>query len=248
MRVSKDLVMLRTEIAKLRTENAQRLDLIEHLLNKHITLNYMRLIVDYMTQNTLGAINSLNCPKGAETQLQCKGWLVNLQQTYIDELRRGKIGVSNEVLSKTIVTIENNAKSAADQNDQSCASCMNRLSETLKINSALVSGLDLLASPYSGSKEELEVVGNVDPAKLEAEVLNPVAHVVRLKIMLSVFRGNSRFADFAKCTSISGGHLTYHVKKLAEHGLVAKDSAREYRLTLKGIRILALLTQLGKEK
>jgi len=248
VRVSQDLIDVRKEIAKFKAETAQRLDMIEHLLNKHIRLNYTRLIVDYMTQHTTGMISSLDCPKGAKTEAECKGWLVNLQQPYIDKLRRGKTGESNKVLSEALIEVKNSGKSAEDQNDKACASCMKKVAKTFEINGSLLEDLNFLSSPFSGVKEELEVVNSVDPARLEAEVLNPVAHVARLKILLSVFRGNCRFADFAECTALSGGHLLYHVRKLVEHGFIAKDSARDYQLTRKGVRVLALLTQLGKEK
>ena len=248
MRVSQDLVDLRKEITKLKAETGQRLDMIEHLLNKHIRLNYERLIVDYMTQHTSGVISSLDCPKGTKAEAECKSWLVDLQQSYIDKLRKGRIGESNKIMSEALAEVRNCGKSAVDQNDKACASCMNKVAKTFETNGSLLGDLNLLSSPLTGVKEELEVVSGVDPARLEAEVLNPVAHVARLKIMLSVFRGNCRFADFAECTALSGGHLLYHVRKLVEHGFIAKDSAGGYQLTLKGVRVLALLTQLDKEK
>jgi len=247
MRVSKELIDLRTEIERLRTETTQRLDLIEHQLNKHITLNYMKIIVDYMTQNTISAIKALNCPKDTKAELQCKEWLVNLQNDYINKLRTGRIKESNTVLAQTLETLKNNAKSAVDENAQACAACLNKVSETVTINSSLLGDLNTLTSPLSATNGELNIVNNINPTKLQTEVLNPVAHSTRLKIMLSIFQGNSRFADFTKCTTLTGGHLLYHIKLLNKHGLIAKDPTREYRLTLKGIRTLALLTQLGKE-
>jgi len=248
VRVSQDLIDLRKEITKLKAETGQRLDMIEHLLNKHIRLNYERLIVDYMTRHTAEVMSSLDCPKGANAEAECKVWLANLQQSYVDKLRRGKIGESNNILSEALTQVRNCGKSAVDQDNKACALCMNKVAKTFETNGSLLGDLNFLSSPSLRVKEELEVVNGVDPARLEAEVLSPVAHVARLKIMLSVFRGDCRFADFAECTALSGGHLLYHVRKLIEHGLISKDSAGGYQLTLKGVRVLALLTQLGKEK
>ena len=248
MRVSKDLIDLRTEMEKLRTETTQRLDLIEHQLNKHVTLNYMKIIVDYMTQNTISAIKALNCPKDQKTELQCKEWLVNLQNNYINKLRTGKIQESNTALAQTLMALKNDAESAIKENSQDCATCLNKISETVTINSSFLGDLNTLTSPLHATSEELNIVSNIDPTKLETEILNPVAHSTRLKIMLSIFQGNSRFTDFAQRTNLAGGHLLYHIKLLNKHGLIAKDPTREYRLTLKGIRTLALLTQLGKEE
>jgi DNA-binding HxlR family transcriptional regulator len=248
VRVSKDLIDLKTEMEKLRIETTQRLDLIEHQLNKHVTLNYMKIIVDYMTQNTISAIKALNCPKDQKSELECKEWLVNLQNNYINKLRTGKIRESNTALTQTLEALKNDAKSAADQNSQACVTCLNKVSETVTINSAFLGDLNTLTSPLSATSEELNVIHNINPTKLETEILSPVAHSTRLKIMLSIFQGNSRFTDFTQCTNLAGGHLLYHIKLLSKHGLIAKDPTREYRLTLKGIRTLALLTQLGKEE
>jgi len=248
MRVSKNLIDLRTEMEKLRTETTQRLDLIEHQLNKHVTLNYMKIIVDYMTQNTVSAIKALNCPKDQKAELQCKEWLVNLQNNYINKLRTGKIQESNTALAQTLVALRNDAESAAKENSQACATCLNKISETVTINSSFLGDLNTLTSPLQANSGDLNIISNINPTKLETEILNPVAHSTRLKIMLSIFQGNSRFADFTQCTALTGGHLLYHIKLLDKHGLIAKDPTREYRLTLKGIRTLALLTQLGKEE
>jgi DNA-binding HxlR family transcriptional regulator len=232
---------------KLRTETTQRLDLIEHQLNKHVTLNYMKVIVDYMTQNTIGAIKALNCPKDKKTELDCKQWLVNLQDNYINKLRTGKIQESNTALTQTLVALKNDAETAIKENSN-CATCLNKISETVTINSAFLGDLNTLTSPLQTNSEDLNTVSNIDPTKLETEILNPVAHSTRLKIMLSIFQGNSRFADFTQTTNLTGGHLLYHIKLLDKHGLIAKDPTREYRLTLKGIRTLALLTQLSKQE
>jgi DNA-binding HxlR family transcriptional regulator len=248
MRVSKDLFDLKTEMEKLRTETTQRLDLIEHQLNKHVTLNYMKIIVDYMTQNTIGAIKALNCPKDQKSELECKQWLANLQNNYINKLRTGKIQESNTALAQTLEAIRNDAKTATEQNSQACATCLNKISETVTINSAFLGDLNTLTSPLSIDNDELTTIHNINPTKLETEILNPVAHATRLRIMLSIFQGNSRFNDFAQTTNLTGGHLLYHIKLLTKHGLIAKDPTREYRLTLKGIRTLALLTQLGKQE
>ncbi len=248
MRVSKDLIDLKTEMEKLRTETTQRLDLIEHQLNKHVTLNYMKIIVDYMTQNTIGAIKALNCPKDPKSEIECKQWLVNLQNNYINKLKAGKIQESNKALTQTLQTLKNDAETAIEENSQACATCMNKISETVTINSAFLGDLNTLTSPLSMDDEELNTIHNINPTKLETEILTPVAHSTRLKIMLSIFQGNSRFADFTQSTNLTGGHLLYHIKLLNKHGLIAKDPTREYRLTLKGIRTLALLTQLGKQE
>lgn len=248
MRTSQNLIDLRKDIARFKAETSQRLDMIEHLLNKHIRLNYTRLMVEFMAQQTAGMISSLDCPKDKNAEDECKNWLTSLQSPYTDSLKKGKIIESSKLLSQSLVEVRNYEKSATDKNDRTCVACMNKVKKTLEINNSLIQDLGLLSSPFPEVQKELEIVTSLNPSKLKTEVLDPIAHVVRLKIMLSVFGGNRRFTDFAQCTALNGGHLLYHVKRLVQNGLITKNSANEYQLTVKGVRVLALLTQLGREK
>jgi hypothetical protein len=244
---SEEIVNLRREIAGLKAETAQRLDIIEHLLNKHVRLNYTRLIVDFMIQQTTEIIKSLDCPRDPNAENECKNWLRTLQTSYIGKLREGKINESKKALSEALTEVTNYHLSAAEKNDRACIACMNKVAKALEINGSLIQELSFLSSPLPEIQEDLDVINNLDAASLQDKVLRPIAHVARLKIMLSVFHGRSRFNDFAESTKLSGGHLLYHVRKLTQYGFITRNTKSDYQLTSKGIRVLALLAQLDKE-
>jgi predicted transcriptional regulator len=87
----------------------------------------------------------------------------------------------------------------------------------------------------------------LDPVAMEQGILDPVAHRARLQVMLSIFRGENRFADFTAATGLKGGHLLYHINKLLEGGLVQQYESKDYVLTRKGLKTLVLLAQMGEE-
>ena len=247
MRMNKELADLKKEIAKFRNETNQRLDLIEHELNKYVALNYVRAIVDYMTDTTANFIKSLKCPENRQEELECKEEFMEAQQKYIDKLRLGKLSESNKALIETIDWAKEDEQRMLKKGKEACAICYRELIEMLTINKSLFDELQVLSEPSTQNKEKLEIISSIRPSELEETVLSPISHEARLQIMLSTFRGNGRFADFMVCTNLSGGHLLYHINKLIKHGFIQKFSSREYRLTKKGIKTLLLLAQLDKE-
>jgi len=247
MHVSKELAELKNELAKFRNETKQHLDLIEYGLNKQVSLNYIRAVIDYMSKTTNDLINSLDCPAEKQTELECKKYFVDIQQRYVDKLKTGRIAESNKALVEVLdLTAKEEKKMAEEQ--KPCAECHHRLGEVLAINKTLVDELQMLATPSVESRERLEVVNRINPTELKENILDPISHEARLRIMLSIFNGGGRFSDFIQSTGLNGGHLLYHVSKLIKCAFIQKCSSRDYMLTSKGIRTLLLLAQLSKER
>ena len=88
----------------------------------------------------------------------------------------------------------------------------------LEINGGLLSQLTMLQEPITSSLDEKSTVGSLDPVAMEQGILDPVAHRVRLQVMLNIFKGENRFADFTASTGFKGGHLLYQLNKLLEGG------------------------------
>lgn len=248
MHINKELMELKNEVAKFRSETKQRLDLIEHELNKHVALNYTRAIVDYMAHTTADFIKSLNCPENRKEELECKDEFIDMQLRYIDKLRAGRFSESNKELEEIIDFTKKEGDRMVNKNKEACATCFRKLEDTLTINRSLIDELQMLTAPSVQDEGKLEIVNNIKPSELQENILTPISHEVRLQIMLSAFKGDSRFANFVDSTNLSGGHLLYHINKLMEHGFIQKYSSRDYRLTKKGIKTLLLLAQLNKEK
>jgi len=247
MRLNKELAELKNEVAKFRNETDQRLDLIEHGLNKYVALNYVRAVVDYMSHTTTNFIKSLKCPENREEELECKEEFIEIQQKYIDKLRLGRLSESNKTLIETIDWAKQDEQRMLRKGKEACAICYRELIEMLKINKSLFDELQVLTEPSTQNEEKLEIISSIRPSELEENVLSPISHEARLQIMLSIFRGNGRFVDFIASTNLSGGHLLYHVNKLIKHGFAQKYSSKDYRLTKKGIKTLLLLAQMHKE-
>jgi predicted transcriptional regulator len=105
----------------------------------------------------------------------------------------------------------------------------------------------MLQEPLAPVSDERSTIGMLDPVAMEQGILDPVAHRARLQVMLSIFRGENRFADFTAATGLKGGHLLYHINKLLEGGLVQQYESKDYVLTRKGLKTLVLLAQMGEE-
>lgn len=248
MRRNKELVELKNEIARFRNETKQRLDLIEHELNKHIALNYIRTIVDYMAHTTNDFVKSLRCQENRQDELECKEEIMSAQQKYIDQLRMSNLSESNKALEDVIDITRHIEQRMLKKGKEACAACCQRQIEMLMINKSLLDELNALHAPSMQNEEKLEIVHNVKPSELDKNILTPISHEVRLQIMLSIFKGNNRFANFVESTGLSGGHLLYHINKLVKHGFIQQYSSKDYGLTKKGIKTLLLLAQLNKEK
>jgi hypothetical protein len=159
----------------------------------------------------------------------------------------GNLSESSKVL-KEIIEINDHAKEDMMKEGKNiCATCYQRQTEMLTTNKALLDELNALHLSTVQNEEKLEIINNIDPTELGNEILAPVSHEVRLQIMLSIFKGNNRFASFVESTGLSGGHLLYHINKLIQHRLIQQYSSKDYGLTRKGIKTMVLLAQITKE-
>jgi hypothetical protein len=248
MRVSKEIMELKREIIKLRRETNQRLDIIEHELNKHVALNYTHAIVEYMSRNMKDFIKSLKCQETPQEEQKCKEEILATQQEYLQQLRKGNLSKARQALAELVDLTERMKQKMTEKGKKICAMCCSQQIEMLTLNKSLIDDLNLLSKhSHILDEESLELVSNIDPLKLKEKVLNPISHEVRLKIMLCIFRGNGRFTHFIETTGLNGGHLLYHLNKLKEQGFIHQYSSKDYGLTKKGMKTLLLLAQLNNE-
>lgn len=248
MRISKEIMELKREIVKLRNETNQRLDIIEHELNKHIALNYTHAIVEYMSRNMKDFIKSLKCQETPQEERECKEEIMATQQEYLQQLRKGNLSKARQALVELIDLTERMKARMTEKGKKACAMCCSQQIEMLTLNKSLIDDLNLLSKhSHIWDDENLQLVANIDPLKLKEKVLNPISHEVRLKIILCIFRGNGRFTQFIETTGLNGGHLLYHLNKLKEHGFIHQHLSKDYELTKKGMKTLLLLAQLNKE-
>jgi len=66
MRLDEEISELRKEITQFRTETRQRLEGIENEVNKQVSLNYNRTIIDYVTEMSHDLVENLKCDRPDE--------------------------------------------------------------------------------------------------------------------------------------------------------------------------------------
>ena len=96
----------------------------------------------------------------------------------------------------------------------------------MRINGGLLNQLMMLQEPRSVVVDERSSISSLDAVAMEEGILDPVAHRARLQVMLSIFKGENRFADFTSATGLRGGHLLYHINKLLDSGLIQQYDRR----------------------
>ena len=247
LRLDDEIGALRKELQSFRVETRQRLELIESEVTKQVSLNYNRAIIDYLQGATLDFIDSLKCAKGGDDEAKCKQGIKEIQRKYLELLKAGRIRDSLGALREAIEISAKMERGLTSKGSAACAECMRKEAEFLEINGGLLSQLAMLQEPMAPQQDEKNTIGTLDPVAMEQGVLDPVAHRARLQVMLSIFRGENRFADFTAATGLRGGHLIYHINKLLDGGLIQQYESKDYVLTRKGLKTLVLLAQMGEE-
>ncbi len=246
MRLDKEIEEIKKAIAQFRTETKQRLELIENEVRKQLSSNYNRTIFDYLNKSTLDFIKCLNCQK-TEIKLACKEKMISIQQNYIDLLKNGNLSESMKALEEAVFFFSRRLEDMKGKENVGCAECFRKEIEILQINRSFLAQLQELQSPWASKSDNHQIVKEMNPAKIVENILNPVSQEARLKILLSIFNGKNRFADFIETTGLKGGHLLYHLNRLLEHGFIQRYASKDYILTRKGLKTVSLLMQTYEE-
>ena len=78
---------------------------------------------------------------------------------------------------------------------------------------------------------------NID--RLVETVLEPLANPARLKIFLGVYEGKKSFSKLSQASSLKGGNLLFHLKKLLDARLIVQeDNKGDYVITQKGANVI----------
>ena len=247
LRLDDEIGELRKELQSFRAETRQRLELIEGEVTKQVSLNYNRAIVDYLQSATLDFIDSMKCERGGDAEAKCKQKMREIQRQYLELLKAGRLRDSLSALKEAIDVSIGMEKGLASNSNSVCAECMRKEADFLEINGGLLSQLTMLQEPMAPPLNERSTIGSLDPIAMEQGVLDPVAHRARIQVMLSIFKGENRFADFTAATGLKGGHLLYHINKLLDGSLIQQYESKDYVLTRKGLKTLVLLAQMGEE-
>lgn len=129
--------------------------------------------------------------------------------------------------------IDNAGQIAEKAKGAPCEACHLNFQKKLRREKRAFQTVVLVEKPSDGKQDkELNVTHLVEA------VLEPLANSARLKILLSTYEGKKSFSRLTQITSLKGGHLIFHLKKLLDAGLIAQeDNKGDYLITQKGIDI-----------
>jgi DNA-binding transcriptional ArsR family regulator len=246
MRLDEEILALRNDLNRFRTEIRQRLEVIENEVNKQVSLNYNKTIIDYVSGMSQDLVANLKCEVPDEERY-CKSQMAGLQSEYISLMKSGQISESLSALNGAIQKLGMLKRSFEEKGRMGCVRCMENETLLLESNRKLLDQLKLLETPAVTIVQNKATIGALDAETATDSILNPISHKVRIKILQCIYEGENRFTDLAKATGLDGGQLLYHIKILKEAGFLDQFESKDYVLSAKGMKALVMLAQLSHE-
>ncbi|HTY90491.1 MAG TPA: winged helix-turn-helix domain-containing protein [Methanocella sp.] len=77
-----------------------------------------------------------------------------------------------------------------------------------------------------------------------SELIDPLSHRGRFIMLKHLTSGGMSFKELGKVTGYGGGHLIYHLNKLASSGLVSKEDSGLYQITDKGMGVMEVVRKM----
>lgn len=77
-----------------------------------------------------------------------------------------------------------------------------------------------------------------------SELIEPLSHRARFVMLKNLTTGGMSFKELGEVTGYEGGHLIYHLNKLASSGLVAKGDGGLYQITDKGMGVMEVIRKM----
>jgi DNA-binding transcriptional ArsR family regulator len=78
-----------------------------------------------------------------------------------------------------------------------------------------------------------------------SEIVEPLSHKARFAMLKSLTSCDRSYKDLGEITGYTGGHLSYHLSKLTDAGLVRKDEATgRYQITEKGSGVMEIIKKM----
>jgi DNA-binding HxlR family transcriptional regulator len=77
-----------------------------------------------------------------------------------------------------------------------------------------------------------------------SELIGPLSHRGRFVMLKNLTSGVMSFKELGEVTGYEGGHLIYHLNKLAAAGLVSKEDSGLYQITDKGMGVMEVIRKM----
>ena len=230
---------LKTEITGLRTELKR---FIERANQQHVNSVITDLKNDYSDLFTNNQVENAKADLSARMVGDCKMrnkcydvFLEFLQNT-AQHIKDGK--VSDEIIQSYRERMKTMRCKGPFERCDTCFTEVNRLFEKQ---------IDLMRS--LGIYEKAQEVGDssleIPDEIIVKDVLEPVANIQRFQILKSLASQTRTFSDISLLTGLRGGNLLFHIRKLADTGMILQRHDRgDYIITDKGYKTLVSITDL----
>jgi predicted transcriptional regulator len=98
---------------------------------------------------------------------------------------------------------------------------------------------------YKKSPGTEDTIAEIPDESVVKELLEPVANIQRFQILKALTVQTRTFSDISKMTGLRGGNLLFHIKKLADSGMILQRHERgDYIITEKGHKTMTAIAEL----
>lgn len=212
----------------------ERVKAVEEALSQNRLLLYADQLSEELDED-LAKIVDPEC----ENRLQCVRSYKGMATESINLTKNAKPADAINDLDSKIEKIGSMIQKA---NGSSCEICHRNFQKKLKREKRAFQTIVLVEKTSANdSQKELNI------ANLVETILEPLANTARLKMVISLSEGKKSFSKLTQITSLKGGHLIFHIKKLLDAGLVAQeDNKGDYIITPKGVEAAKKVSMLQK--
>ena len=230
---------LKTEITGLRTDlkrfieraNQQHIDTVLDEIKK----NYSGLFADHQVDRAKTDLAD-HMVKDCAMRDRCFSVFMDFLKNTSQHIRDGS--VSEEVIASYREEMKSLQKKGQTPRCDTCFTEVYRLFEKQ---------VDLMQSLgiYAKNGDSPGSSGIIPEERAVKEILEPVANVQRMQILQSLSTQTRTFSDLSALTGLRGGNLLFHVKKLADTGMILQRHERgDYIITEKGFSTLRVVSDL----
>lgn len=122
-----------------------------------------------------------------------------------------------------------------------CDTCFTEVHRLFEKQVDLMQSLGICQTTEQGK----ESVGDMPGDTIVKDLLEPVANIQRFQILKSLTAQTRTFSDISQLTGLRGGNLLFHIKKLADSGMILQRHERgDYIITDKGFKTITAISQL----
>jgi len=127
---------------------------------------------------------------------------------------------------------------------EECTTCFNELGRLFENQVGLMQTLGI-CKKENGTVED---IANMPDETIVKDLLEPVASPQRFQIIRSLATGTRTFSDISQLTSLRGGNLLFHIRKLTDAGMILQRHERgDYIITDKGFKTLTAISELNRQ-